>query len=81
MRELGAGRSIVTDSTWSINITKTAVVSTDTFWMPIDKDTPRNCKVLAISRRRCGVAQFAEIRTDEKWYDYWHPLPKFKEGK
>jgi len=63
---------------WSINATRTAVVSTDTFWLPIDEATPRNCKVLAISKESCGVAQFAEIRNNETWYDHWHPLPKFR---
>ncbi len=78
MRELDTGRRIVTLETWAFNAARTAVVSNEVYWKPIDENTPRNCKVLAISRHRCGVAQFAEIHNDEKWYDHWHPLPKFR---
>jgi len=65
--------------TWAINTSKTAVVSTDTFWLPIDEHTPRNCKVLAISKDKAGTLQVAEIRTNETWYTHWHGLPRFRE--
>ncbi len=55
-------------------------VSKDIFWLPIDADTPRNVKVQAISRARSGIAQYAEIRTNETWYTHWHPVPKFKDA-
>ena len=55
----------------------TVAVSTSVFWLPIDEDTPRNVKVLAISRDKSGIAQQAEIRTNETWWTHWHPLPKF----
>jgi len=58
----------------------TVAVSTSVYWMPINDDTPRNVKVLAINRKKSGVAIQAEIRNDEEWFDYWHPLPKFKDG-
>jgi len=51
-------------------------VSVDTYWMPIDEHTPRNVKVLAISKAQ-GIAQFAEIRNNETWYSHWHPVPRF----
>ena len=54
-------------------------VSTTVYWMPIDENTPRNVKVLAISRERCGVTQIAEVRNNETWITHWHPLPRFKD--
>ena len=53
-------------------------VSREIYWLPIDKDTPRSVKVLAINKEKCGVAQFAELHHHETWFDYWSPLPKFK---
>ena len=54
-------------------------VAADVFWMPIDSQTPRNVKVLAISREKSGVLQVAEVRTNETWLSHWHPLPRFKD--
>lgn len=54
-------------------------VSREVHWLPIDKGTPRNVRVLAIAREKCGVAQFAEIRINNTWYTHWHPVPKFKD--
>ncbi len=56
-------------------------VSREIYWLPIDKDTPRSVKVLAINKERCGVAQFAELHHHETWFDHWHPLPRFQEGQ
>lgn len=53
-------------------------VSTLVYWLPIDANTPRNVRVLAISREKSGIAQQAEIRDNETWWTHWHPLPKFK---
>ena len=53
-------------------------VAADVFWLPIDASTPRNVKVLAISREKSGVLQVAEIRTNEGWLTHWHPLPRFR---
>jgi len=55
-------------------------VAADTYWLPIDQHTPRNVKVLAISKAQ-GIAQFAEIRNDEAWYTHWQSLPRFKDNK
>ncbi len=51
-------------------------VSREIFWLPIDENTPRSVKVLAINRAKCGIAQFAELHHSETWYDYWYPLPR-----
>ena len=64
--------------THHINHDGKVAVAADVFWMPIDDTTPRNVKVLAISRERSGVLQVAEIRTVETWLTHWHPLPRFR---
>ena len=64
--------------THHLNHTRTAAVSADTFWLPIDANTPRNVKVLAIARERSGVMTVAELHTFETWYTHWHPLPRFR---
>ena len=53
-------------------------VAADVCWLPIDASTPRNVKVLAISRESAGVLSVSEIRTNETWWTHWHPLPRFK---
>ena len=53
-------------------------VAADVFWLPIDANTPRNVKVLAIARESAGVLSVSEIRTNETWWTHWHPLPRFK---
>ncbi len=55
-------------------------VSREIYWLPIDKDTPRNVKVQAINQERAGIAQYAEIRNNETWYTHWLPVPKFKDA-
>jgi hypothetical protein len=55
----------------------TVAVSTSVYWLPIDADTPRNVKVLAINKDKSGVAIQAEIRTNEEWFSHWFPLPRF----
>lgn len=57
----------------------TVAVSTSVYWLPIDGDTPRNVKVLAINKDDSGIAQQSFIKTDEKWFTHWHPLPRFKD--
>lgn len=56
-------------------------VSTGAYWVPIDEHTPRNVKVQAINRDWCGVAQYAEIRNNERWYTHWAPVPKFRKDE
>lgn len=55
----------------------TVAVSTTMYWLPIDDDTPRNVKVLAINREKSGVAIQAEIRVGEAWFTHWFPMPRF----
>lgn len=57
-----------------------AAVSIDTFWLPIDKDTPRGVKVLLISQRY-GIAQVGVHMASDKFFTHWHPVPRFKKDK
>lgn len=59
-----------------LNNDRTAAVSTDAYWMPIDNDTPRGVKLMLISKAY-GVAQIGIHFASGTFFDYWHPLPKF----
>lgn len=62
-------------SGFKINSDKTAAVATQSFFMPITKDTPRNvnCVVLTIH----GVARMGNIKAgEEDQYMGWFPCPK-----
>lgn len=63
--------------THTINGAKTVAVATDTYWIPIDADTPRSVK-LQLCSKRYGVATYGVIGIKELYFDYWAPLPKFK---
>ena len=63
-----------TTPTHTINSTKTVAVATDTFWMPIDKDTPRSVKLQLLSIG--GVAQYGNLQADTSFYTHWCPVPK-----
>lgn len=67
--------------THKINTDAKVAVSTSVYWLPIDADTPRNVKVLAINSH-CGIAQITTLKPSNLlWYDLWHPLPKIKKDK
>jgi hypothetical protein len=63
-----------TAPTHTINSTKTVAVATDTYWMPIDKETPRSVKLQLLSIG--GVAQYGVLWADTSFYTHWCPLPK-----
>ena len=63
-----------TTPTHTINSTKTVAVATDTYWMPIDKDTPRSVKLQLLSIG--GVAQYGVLQSDTSFYTHWCPVPK-----
>ena len=67
--------------THRINTDKTAAVSNSVYWLPIDDDTPRNVKILAINSNY-GVAQITMLSASNMFfYDSWHPMPQFKKFK
>lgn len=57
----------------TLNSAKTVAVATDTYWIPIDKDTPRGVKLQLLSIG--GVAQYSVFNGDHFW-THWCPLPK-----
>jgi hypothetical protein len=63
-----------TAPTHTLNSTKTVAVATDTYWMPIDKDTPRSVKLQLLSIG--GVAQYSVLQADTSFFTHWCPLPK-----
>jgi hypothetical protein len=60
--------------TYTINSTRTVAVSTDTYWIPIDNETPRNVKIQLLTAG--GVALYGSIGIDTDFYSHWCPLPK-----
>ena len=60
--------------THTINSTGTVAVAIDTYWIPIDKDTPRSVKLQLLSIG--GVAQYSVLQADTSFYTHWCPLPK-----
>ena len=50
-----------------------AVVDTEYFWIPVDKDTPRAAKLQLLGKG--GVAIYANYNGDSFW-THWCPLPK-----
>jgi len=73
-----AGGKCLTDGetspTHTLNSAKTVAVATDTYWIPIDKDTPRSVKLQLLSIG--GVAQYSVLQADTSFYTHWCPLPK-----
>lgn len=62
---------------YTLNTTKTAAVSQDYFWQPIET-CPRGVKV-QLANKRAGVAVYG-IHTDkDTHFTHWAPLPKFKQ--
>ncbi len=49
-------------------------MATDTYWLPIDKDTPRSVKLQLLSIG--GVAQYGTLQSDTSFYTHWCPVPK-----
>lgn len=59
----------------TLNSSKTVAVSTDWYWMPIDKDTPRSVKLLLLGAG--GVAAVGVLGSNvDKFWVSWVPMPK-----
>ncbi|ASS33942.1 hypothetical protein FDI24_gp165 [Acidovorax phage ACP17] len=76
-----AARRMLSSQEASINShkfdsTRSAVVNPKSHWLPIDKNTPRGCKVYVI-RRPAGVATTGVVASDETFWTHWHPIPTF----
>lgn len=64
------------DTGFKLNGDKTVAVATDTYWIPIDKDTPRGVKLQLLGAG--GVATYGVYNGDRFWTD-WCPVPKRRE--
>ncbi len=60
-----------------LNSDKTAAVSLEAEWLPIDSSTPRGVKMLLISVKY-GIAQISIYAPGDKYFTHWHPLPRFQ---
>lgn len=60
--------------THTLNSSKTVAVAIDTYWLPIDEDTPRSVKLQLLSIG--GVAQYGVLQQDTTFYTHWCPVPK-----
>ena len=61
--------------TYKINNDKTAAVSLEAFWIPIDAHTPRGVSMLLISEA-AGVLQKGMYDPSDNFFTHWHPNPK-----
>jgi hypothetical protein len=62
---------------YKLNNANTAAVSTEVFWIPIDKNTPRGVKLLMINEK-AGVAILGKYwGSADQFETHWHPLPQF----
>lgn len=63
-----------------LNNARTAVVSDDVFWKPIDANTPRGASMLLISKS-AGVLQTGSYDPRDDFFTHWFPNPKFKKDE
>lgn len=63
---------------YKLNNDRTAAVSTDVYWQPIDVNTPRGVKVLLLTNG--GIATIGQYHPDAAWIMGWSPLPKVRQG-
>jgi hypothetical protein len=63
--------------TYKINSDRTAAVSTESFWMPIDENTPIGVKIQLINKRFGVAVMSTYCGPSDTSFTHWHPLPKF----
>lgn len=64
--------------THKINADRTAAVSLDAVWIPIDANTPRGVNMWLISKP-AGVSQKGMHDPAEKFFTHWFPNPRFED--
>jgi hypothetical protein len=65
------------ESKFRLDSTRTAVVSQDYYWIPIDASTPTSVKILLLGRG--GVAslgQYFHRPGETQFWTHWAPLPR-----
>ena len=68
------GRGRPRKPTHTINSTGTVAVSTITYWIPLDDDTPRNVKLQLLTKG--GIAMYGNLTGDISFYTHWCPVPR-----
>ena len=63
--------------THKINSDKTAAVSTDVFWMPIDANTPIGVRMQIIDREQ-NIA-YTRVHHKGDGFTHWFPVPKWRD--
>lgn len=58
----------------TINSDRTAAVSTEYYWIPIDENTPRGVKIQLLGAG--GVAIYGTYNGRDKFFTHWAPVPK-----
>ena len=61
---------------YRVNSSRTAAVSTDVYWRPIDANTPRNVRMMVINKAD-GISHIMEIG-NQTHFDHWSPLPTWR---
>ena len=64
--------------TYRLTADRAAAVAPGWHWLPINEHTPRGSKVMLINRRY-GVAHIGLHTAADDFYDFWAPLPTFKD--
>jgi len=64
---------------WSFNSARTAVVSTEHYWVPVTDDTPVGAKMLVIDDKQ-RIAYLRDYQPNQGWTHVF-PLPRFKDMK
>ncbi len=59
-----------------LDSTRTAVVSTDYYWIPIDEHTPTGVKVLLLGRSGVATMGHYEALPGTQFWTHWAALPR-----
>ena len=59
-----------------LDSTRTAVVSNDYYWIPIDASTPTGVKVLLLGRSGVATMGHYEHTPGTQFWQFWAPLPR-----
>jgi hypothetical protein len=59
-----------------LDSTRTAVVSNDYYWIPINENTPTGVKVLLLGRSGVATMGHYEHTPGTQFWQFWAPLPR-----
>ena len=61
---------------YKLDSTRTTVVSTEYYWIPIDENTPTGVKVLLLGRSGVATMGHYENQPGSQFWTHWAPLPR-----